>query len=147
MRCGVGRRRCSDPVLLWLWRELAATALIGLLAWESPYASGAALEKAKRQTTTTKNNNKKSRIGEKGQTYIKWLRRNYEATHKLVQNNRLRGVPSWLCHFSHSNFKDLVNVHDGGFVFPLLPLSTPFLSGRNPQLGDLGGTRGVCGSV
>ena len=47
--CGVGCRCSSDPVLLWLWRRLAATALIGPLAWESPYATGAALEKAKRQ--------------------------------------------------------------------------------------------------
>jgi len=33
----------------WLWYRLAATALIGPLAWEPPYATGAALEKAKRQ--------------------------------------------------------------------------------------------------
>ena len=29
-------------MLLWLWRRLAATAPIGPLAWESPYAVGAA---------------------------------------------------------------------------------------------------------
>ena len=28
VRCGVGRRCGSDPELLWLWRRLAATALI-----------------------------------------------------------------------------------------------------------------------
>ena len=39
--CGVGCRRGSDPTLLWLWRRL--------VAWEPPYAVGAALEKAKRQ--------------------------------------------------------------------------------------------------
>ena len=49
MSCGVGHRRGSDPVLLWLWSRLAATALIRPLAWEPPYASGVALEKAKRQ--------------------------------------------------------------------------------------------------
>jgi len=49
MSCGVGHRCCSDPALLWLWRRLMATAPIGPLAWESPYAVGAALEKAKRQ--------------------------------------------------------------------------------------------------
>ena len=32
MSCGVGRRRSSDPALLWLWRRLAATALIRSLA-------------------------------------------------------------------------------------------------------------------
>ena len=46
---GVGCRRGSDPTLLWLWHRLAATAPIRPLAWEPPYAVGAALEKAKRQ--------------------------------------------------------------------------------------------------
>ena len=50
MSCGVGRRRGSDPMLLWLWcRPVAATAPIIPLAWELPYAEGAALEMAKRQ--------------------------------------------------------------------------------------------------
>ena len=49
LSCGVGRRFGSDPVLLWLWRRPAATAPIRPLAWEPPYALGAALEKAKRQ--------------------------------------------------------------------------------------------------
>ena len=49
MSHGVGRRRGSDLVLLWLWCRLAATALIRALAWEPPYAVGAALEKARRQ--------------------------------------------------------------------------------------------------
>ena len=48
MSCGVGHRRGSDPVLLWLQRRLA-TAPIGSLAWELSYAKGMALEKAKRQ--------------------------------------------------------------------------------------------------
>jgi len=38
-----------DPVLLWLWHRLVATALIGPLAWEPPYAAGEALEKAKKK--------------------------------------------------------------------------------------------------
>ena len=38
---------CSDPALLWLWCRLAATALIWHLAWEPPYATGAALKKKK----------------------------------------------------------------------------------------------------
>ena len=49
MSCGIGRRLESDPGLLWLWRRPAATALSIPLAWEPPYAKGAALEKAKRQ--------------------------------------------------------------------------------------------------
>ena len=48
MSCGVGRRRGSDPVLLWLWYGPAATAPIRPLAWKPPYAMGAALEMAKR---------------------------------------------------------------------------------------------------
>ena len=49
MSCGVGCRRGSDPALLWLWRGPVAAALIRPLAWESPYAAGAAQEMAKRQ--------------------------------------------------------------------------------------------------
>ena len=48
MSCGVGHRRGSDPELLWLWCRSVATALIRPLAWEPPYATGVALEKAKR---------------------------------------------------------------------------------------------------
>ena len=51
MSCGVGCRRGSDPALLWLWRRPVATAPIQPLAWEPPYAAGAAQEIA---TTTTK---------------------------------------------------------------------------------------------
>ena len=47
--CGVGCRHISDPALLWLWHRMAATAPIRPLAWEPPYATGAAPEKAKRQ--------------------------------------------------------------------------------------------------
>ena len=44
----MGYRCSSDPALLCLWRRLAATAPIGPLAWEPPYAVGAALDKTKR---------------------------------------------------------------------------------------------------
>ena len=47
MSCDVGHRRGSDPVLLWLWCRPVAVAPIGPLAWESPYTTGAALEKDK----------------------------------------------------------------------------------------------------
>ena len=47
--CGVGRRRGSDPALLWLWRRPAATVLIRPLAWEPPYAVRAAQEMAKKR--------------------------------------------------------------------------------------------------
>ena len=47
MSCGVGRTQGSDLALLWLWCRLAATVPIGPLAWEPPYAVGAALKKKK----------------------------------------------------------------------------------------------------
>ena len=53
MSWGVGRRPGLDPALLWLWCRLAATALIKPLAWEFPYAIGAALEKAKERKKET----------------------------------------------------------------------------------------------
>ena len=49
MSCGVGRRHGSDPMFLWLWCRLAATAPIRPLAWEPPYAAGAAQEKTKKK--------------------------------------------------------------------------------------------------
>ena len=45
MSCGVGHTCGSDPVLLLLWGRLVATALIRPLAWEFPYAAGAALKR------------------------------------------------------------------------------------------------------
>ena len=47
MSCGVGHRRGSDPMLLWLWRRLAAVVLIQSLAWEPPYAACVALKDKK----------------------------------------------------------------------------------------------------
>ena len=48
MSWGVGCKRGSDPVLLWLWHRSVATAPIQPLAWEPPYASGANPKKTKR---------------------------------------------------------------------------------------------------
>ena len=59
MSCGVGRRRSSDPVLLW--HRLVAMAPIRPLAWETPYAVEAALEMAKRPKKE-KNRKKKKYI-------------------------------------------------------------------------------------
>ena len=46
MSCGVGCRRSSGLVLLWLWLGLAV-ALIRSLAWKPPYAMGSALKSKK----------------------------------------------------------------------------------------------------
>ena len=44
--------------MLWLWRRLVATDPIRLLAWESPYAAGAAQEMAKSQKKKKKSNDR-----------------------------------------------------------------------------------------
>ena len=54
MSCGVGRRCGSDPVLLWLWCSLAATAPIRPLAWEPPYSMGVTLDKKKKKDLSLK---------------------------------------------------------------------------------------------
>ena len=61
MSCGVGYRRGSDPALLWLWRGPVATAPIRPLAWEPPYAAGAAQEIATTTTTTKRQKTKKKK--------------------------------------------------------------------------------------
>ena len=45
MSGGVGHRRRSDLVLLWLWCRPVAITLIRPLAWELAYAVGAALKR------------------------------------------------------------------------------------------------------
>ena len=71
MRCGVGRRHRSDPALLWLWRRPVAAAPIQPLAWEPPYAAGAAQEIATTTTTTTTTTNKLKKITNGGKNVKK----------------------------------------------------------------------------
>ena len=52
MSCGVGRRRSSDLVLLWLWCRPVAAALIRPLARELPWATGLALKRQKKNQLT-----------------------------------------------------------------------------------------------
>ena len=54
MSCGFGRRHGSDLVLLWLWHRPAPMAPTGPLAWEPPYASGAALKVLKKEKLAIK---------------------------------------------------------------------------------------------
>ena len=56
MSCGVGCRRSSYPVFLWLGCRLATAALIRPLAWEPPYATSAALKSKKQQQKTPSEN-------------------------------------------------------------------------------------------
>ena len=61
MSCSVGCTHGSDPKLLWLWHRPAATAPIGPLDWEPPYAEGAAVKrKKKKKTKIRKRNSMKS---------------------------------------------------------------------------------------
>ena len=46
----------SDPMLLWLWHRPAPRGLIRPLAWEPPYAAGAAQEKAKKKKKKVRTN-------------------------------------------------------------------------------------------
>ena len=50
----VACRRGSDPVLLWLRCRLGATSLIQPLAWELPYAAGAAVKRPKKKNELIK---------------------------------------------------------------------------------------------
>ena len=54
MSCGVGCRRGSDLVLLWLWHRLVATAPNRPLAWEPPHAASVALKSKKQETKKPK---------------------------------------------------------------------------------------------
>ena len=58
MSCGVGRRRASDRVLLWLWCRLAAVVPIRPLPWEPPHAVGTALKRQKDKKEKDKENGK-----------------------------------------------------------------------------------------
>mgnify|MGYP001189072516 CR=1 FL=1 len=49
MGCDIGHRLGSDAALLWLWCRPAATAWIRPLAWEPPYAVGAALKRQRKE--------------------------------------------------------------------------------------------------
>ena len=51
--CGAGQRCDSDPA--WLWYRPAAAALIRPLAWQLPYAAGAALKSKKKKKSMTQN--------------------------------------------------------------------------------------------
>ena len=51
--------------MLWLWCRLAATAPIQPLAWEPPYAVGAAQEIATITTTTTTTTTKRQKTKKK----------------------------------------------------------------------------------
>ena len=61
MDSGVVHRRGLDLALLWLWSRSAATVPIRPLAWEPPYAAGAAQEMAKKQKKKNKKQKNKTK--------------------------------------------------------------------------------------
>ena len=80
MNCGIVHRCSSDLALLWC--RPADVALIRLLAWELPYAAGAALKSKQ----ANKQTNKK--------------------THKRIKNQNHNGLSEWL----PSNRPQITNV-------------------------------------
>ena len=86
MSCDVGHRHGSDLALLWLWCRLAATALIQPLAWECPYATGAAL---KGQKTKDK---KKEKRKENAYNFEKFI---IHAKATASSKNRVRDIMNY----------------------------------------------------
>ena len=71
--------------LLWLWYRPAGTAQIGPLAWEPPYAAGAALKRQKRK--------KKKKEESKP---IERLRCRQKSIHGSYVNRSRLGVDCWV---------------------------------------------------
>ena len=76
MSCGVGHRHGSGPELLWLWPRLMATGLVRPLAWEPPYAMGAALEETKNKIKLKK---KECKFGVRSSQH-RWTKNNNNHT-------------------------------------------------------------------
>ena len=80
-----------DPPLLWLWRRLAAVVPIGPLAWEPPYATGAALK------------DKKTKINKYIHTYIQtYIHRGSKQT--ILQRRQTDGQKTHGKMFTITNF-------------------------------------------
>ena len=97
MHCGVGCRQGLHPALLWLWRKPAAAAPIRLLAWEHPYATGAALKKRNTYTkhkTNMDNNKCWWGCGEIGTlTYYWWECKLLQLLWRLVGSSSKSKIP------------------------------------------------------
>ena len=76
MSCAVGLRHALELVLLWLWHRLAAEAPIRTLAWEFPYAMGAALKSKKKKQTNKKQKLKKNKK-QKSKHQSMWIGEEY----------------------------------------------------------------------
>ena len=85
----VGQRHSLDPTLLWLWYRLASVALIQLLTWELPYATGVALKRPKKKKKKCTN-----RVIEKG---LLWSRGFTTAAKVQSPVWELRSYPTSSC--------------------------------------------------
>ena len=101
MSCVVLNLRCSSAPV-WLWRRLAAVALIPPLAWEPPYAMDVALKSKKTKQNKTKQNKPKTQ--QKTQNHKLGLRQHLmlQSTNPLQKPKiELESVSSlvWHCTF------------------------------------------------
>ena len=139
MSCDVDHRPGSDPELLWLWRRPVAIASIGPLAWEPPYAAGAAHEIAKTHTHKKRkaNRNKTLLTYQIGMSFFFFSF--FPLTAAPVAYGRSWGQVSNLslsCNLSHScsNTRSLAH-HAGPGIKPVTPemsqLINPLHHSRN----------------
>ena len=83
MSCGGGCRRGLDSELLWVWRRLAAVALVGPLAWECLYAKSVALKtKNEKKTKNKKTQHQQKRNSRK--PLIRWENLRRLTSQKLI---------------------------------------------------------------
>ena len=103
MSCGVGRRRSSDPALLWLWRRPAATTLTWPLAWETTYAAGAAKEMEKRRKKKKENQRRTWTIYVHGRSSLDLAPQTFTWVSLLSMRNIIRRATciSWGPHWPH----------------------------------------------
>ena len=94
MSCGVGCRRSSDPELLCLRHRPVATAPIGPLAWEPPYAVGAAQEIATTTTTKRQKDKKKKKKGSNWNSGHSSAETNPTSIHEDASSNP--GLAQWV---------------------------------------------------
>ena len=84
-------RHGLDLALLWLWHRLAAIAQIKPLAWELPYALGAALKRQKK-----KKKGIKSPLDNKVLEFLLWLR-GLRTQHSIQEDvGLILGLSQWV---------------------------------------------------
>ena len=111
MSCGVGHRHGSDLVFLWLWYRPVATAPIGPLACEPPYAVGVALKDKKKKKSHTKKQTCGCQGGGRG------TGRDWEFVVNRLKLLYLEWISSELLLYSTGNYIQLLFFLFWSFVF------------------------------